>query len=182
MIITNKNIYLSFMQKFKMFNFGEGILKMRDLVEININEGGRPVKRLAPTVKDIIDFEQQAGVKLPVEYVELLSHSNGGHPQLDSFVPSSSEGSRWCIDLFYHIGSDIRSTDNLTKVFNDWKKYLWNGVVPIARDPGGNQICLDTSKDGNVFICVHDEGFRIIEVAPSLSDFLDLLEVDPEMI
>ena len=60
---------------------------MRDLSELNINDGGEQVQRSAPA-RDVVEaFQAQFDVALPLDYLRLLSYSNGGHPELDSIEP-----------------------------------------------------------------------------------------------
>ena len=42
---------------------------MRDLKELNINDGGRPVKRPPPTDADFLFFEQNTGLLVPPDSV-----------------------------------------------------------------------------------------------------------------
>ncbi|HEX8223319.1 MAG TPA: SMI1/KNR4 family protein [Allosphingosinicella sp.] len=60
---------------------------MRNLAELNLNDGGRPVDRAPPSAKAIAEFEREFSVSLPEEYIRLLTFSNGGHPELDTIAP-----------------------------------------------------------------------------------------------
>ena len=57
---------------------------MRNLAELNINEGGKAVERPAPSREDIVEFEQAFGVSLLPGLSFLLQASNGGHPEFDA--------------------------------------------------------------------------------------------------
>jgi hypothetical protein len=161
----------------------EEVFQLRDLSELNINERGKPVARPGPTDEQVRGFEQLFAVQLPPDYLHLLSRSNGGHPELSTFVPADAQtGSRWSIDRFYHLGADTESAENLTRATARWRTHLGESAIPIGCDGGDNQICLDLSRGSAVFVCVHDEGFRRIDVAPSLSAFLALLERDPDFV
>ena len=83
---------------------------MRDLGELNINEGGYPVDRVAPSYGALSKFEQALSVDLPADYKALLRFSNGGHPQLDSF---DTEDGQWSINRFYHLTSDVEDVGGL---------------------------------------------------------------------
>ncbi len=67
---------------------------MRNLSELNINERGKPVGRVAPSDRMIDAFESHFGLKLPTDYIILLRYANGGHPELDSFEPVGRPGTR----------------------------------------------------------------------------------------
>lgn len=119
---------------------------------------------------------------MPVDYISLLLGSNGGHPELDSFVPDgSSSNNRWAIDHFYHLDSGD-SPSNLTIATSRWGEILGEGCVPFACDGGGNQIYLDMNGGGTVVLCIHDESFKRVPVAESFSKFIDKLEQDPDTI
>jgi hypothetical protein len=50
-------------------------------------------------------------------------------------------------------------------------------------DGGGNQFFLDlTTSPPAVKVCVHDENFSIVDIAPSFESFIDGLSLDPDMI
>lgn len=157
---------------------------MRNLEELNINEGGRPVSRPQPSEKDITAFQDHFGHALPVEYMRLLRFANGGYPELDSFVPKGADKSnRWAVNFFYRLESDKNDMAGLWNAVEDWGAVLGKSRLPIACDSGGNQIVLNLeASPAKVELCIHDEGFRIVPVADSFEQFLDLLSVDPDMI
>jgi hypothetical protein len=157
---------------------------MRNLVELNINEGGKRVKRPAPT-KDVIDaFQAHFAVTLPDDYLQLLRHSNGGHPELDSIEPIGRLGAaRWAVNRFYHLDDDKTSTASLWLATERWRSTLGKDALPFAADGGGNQFFLDfKTSPPTVKVCVHDEGFSIMDVAPSLEAFVNALSIDPDMV
>jgi SMI1 / KNR4 family (SUKH-1) len=158
---------------------------MRDLHELNLNEGGRPVTRRAPTAKEITAFEAEHGVSLPGAYLRLLRHANGGHPELDSFLPvdAADAADRWQVNSFYFLDADTEHPESLWRVTRRWRPVLGPHRIPVAQDGGGNQVYLDFTTDPPaVRLCVHDAGFSSRLVAPTFEEFLDLLQDDPDMI
>jgi cell wall assembly regulator SMI1 len=157
---------------------------MRDLRELNINEMGQPVSRPAPTQTEIAEIESALGVSLPSTYKTLLQVANGGHPELNSFVPEGADSeSRWSVDTFYHLSSNKMTPGSVWRAFREYSTVLRPQRFPIARDEGGNQIVLDLNESPpSVKLAIHDEDFREIPVARSLDRFLDLLSTDPDMI
>jgi hypothetical protein len=151
---------------------------MRDLSELNINEGGRHVARPSPSTEIISAFQARYGVTLPEDYLNLLRHSNGGHPELDSFGASP-----WAVNELYHLDYDRSVTDSLWVAMDTWRPILGNRALPFAEDGGGNQFFIDlaTSKAA-VKVCVHDDNFAIIDLAPSFQAFIDGLSFDPDYI
>lgn len=157
---------------------------MRDLQDLNINEGGMPVDRPPPSDREIADLESHFGVKLPDEYVTLLRHANGGHPELDAFQPQGAvEEDLWGVNRFYHLGNDKDDINGLWRATTEWQAAVGKNIVPVANDPGGNQVMLRfDSSPPSVVVCVHDEDFRMIPTADSFGEFIDLLCEDPDMI
>lgn len=157
---------------------------MRDISTININDGGRPVNRDRPSESDIREFEQEFKVLLPLEYLEFLRLTNGGHPENGSFVPLGDKSdNRFSVDYFYHLMSNERQDSlSMWRAMKEWGGSIGDKCVPIGRDGGDNQLFLDLFDNGSVGLCIHDESFKRVMVAKSFSDFLDLLEEDPEMI
>ncbi len=157
---------------------------MRDLLELGLNEGGKPVTRKAPTEEEIRRFEAAHQVSLPDDYVNFLRVSNGGHPELNCFVPKGlAEDNIWSVDVFYHLGDDQSNYYNIWKVTRDWNTVLGEKAIPIAEDGGGNQIFLDFSTTpASVSLCIHDEDFGILTAAASFTEFIDMLALCPEAI
>lgn len=157
---------------------------MRDFAELNINERGKPVGRSSPTEIIISEFQSQFGVTLPQNYIKLLQHANGGHPEIDSIIPiGKPTASRWAVNRFYHLDDDKKSTASLWTVTEKWKNILGENAIPFAADSGGNQFYFDLNTSPPlVKICVHDNAFSKIEIAPSFEAFIDALSVDPDMI
>jgi len=157
---------------------------MRNLDELNVNECGHPVTRKPPTAAQIAEFQSNFGVTLPDEYLVFLRHSNGGHPERDSFRPKGlAEDVSWGVGRFYFLSDDHNDLEGLWAASNEWRWALHSNIVPIGDDDGGNQILLSFDKQPpSVELCVHDEGMRIIHVADSFGEFIDMLSEDPDMI
>lgn len=157
---------------------------MRNFSELNINEGGHPVMRPPPTKEQIYRFEDEFHVRLPETYISLLNHANGGHPEIDAFQPKGAREPGLCgISRFYFLNDD---RENLSGVWRATKAYLPHvsgNVIAIANDGGGNQIFLCFDDDPpSVKMGFHEEGMRLILVADSFEEFIDMLCVDPDMV
>lgn len=157
---------------------------MRDLSKLNINIGGNPVQRPAPNPETIAAYEREFNLKLPDELVQLLNHSNGGHPELDSFaVKGGRDDDRWAVNSFYHLDEERDSSGSLWLMTRRWRPYIGEQAVPFASDGGGNQFFLDLrTTPAVVKVCIHDDNFRVIELAASFGEFIDGLEIDPNMV
>lgn len=69
------------------------------------------------------------------------------------------------------------------KCHNSRTPSLGKDALPFAVDGGGNQFFLDLkSSPQAVKVCVHDDNFSVVNLAPSFEAFIDGLAVDPEMI
>jgi hypothetical protein len=157
---------------------------MRDLNELNMNEGGQPVTRQPPTDAQVADFDSHFGVILPKEYVAFLRHSNGGHPEQNSFRPKGLvEDVRWGVNRFYHLSQDQNDLEGLWGAATEWRQVIAGNTIPIGNDGGGNQLLLSFDHaPPSVEICIHDENMRLIHVADSFGEFIDMLTEDPDMI
>src|SRR5262245_52633494 len=135
---------------------------MRDLRELNMNDGGLPVDRKPPSDNEIREFEMYFGVELPGDYVKFLRHSNGGHPELDAYVPLESTDSELeGVSHFYYLDDDQQGLEGLWGETKVWRDVLSPDIVPIADDGLGNQILLSFDQDPpSVKLCIHDEGMR----------------------
>jgi hypothetical protein len=78
---------------------------------------------------------------------------------------------------------DKSSTTSLWNATKVWRSILGKEAFPFAEDGGGNQFFLDlkTTPD-SVKVCIHDENFLIVDLAPSFSAFIDALSLDAETI
>jgi len=159
---------------------------MRNLREINLNEGGTFVNRLPPTSEQITFVENLIEAKLPAPYLELLQFSNGGHPELDTFYYKSNDiQQHWNIDKFFHISFDTNDMYDVVWNYN----HRWNNankhIVPIAQNGGGDLFCLDLSENGKgrIIVWIHDDPeISLLEVANSFEALIDELILNPDYI
>jgi hypothetical protein len=151
---------------------------MRDLAELHIKQFGRVKPRPKPSDEEISWIEKMTSTKLPDSYLQFIDYSNGGSPQLDTFI---CEGHEWIIDNFFPLTSAHDKIEHFISV--EWSyKHRWPGakkeILPIGSDPLGNLICLDLSSPGleKVILWVHDTaGKQIRLVANSFEEFIDSL-------
>lgn len=158
---------------------------MRKLSELKINERGTLINRLAPTNELIKEYENTYGIKLPDSYIFFLKNCNGGHPQLDTFIPvGQSLNNTWSVNFFYHLDSDISSPTSIWYNTKKWASNLGISAIPFASDSGDNQIVFDykKSKIPQVKICIHDQCYKMINVADSFEEFIGLLFEDPDYV
>jgi hypothetical protein len=87
------------------------------------------------------------------------------------------------VDAFYHLTADDRGPESLWYAVEHWKQTLGQAALPFAADAGGNQFFLDlSSKPATVRLCLHDEAMHIVDIATSFEEFINSLEIDPDMV
>lgn len=155
---------------------------MRNLKELNITYLGKKVLRPSPPASVVGEFEKSLAIQLPRQYLELLQYSNGGHPELDTFVRQSrGENSVWTIDYFYHLDDDRESDYSMWSNAVAWKCCVDKKCVPFACDGCGNQYVINFgTRPPSVCVCIHDENCRMVALANSFADFIDGLSVNPD--
>jgi len=142
------------------------------------------------TEVDVASVERDLGVSLPSDYRSFLLAHNGGHPEPDGFpiqdFPLSDFG---VINGFLGIkDGEYDDLRNYKVVFRD---RIPANFLPIARDPGGNLLCLVVNgpRKGKIYFWFHeeeaDEGKppsedNIYFIANSFNDLLNSLTELPE--
>lgn len=156
---------------------------MRDLAELKFNEGGERVNRAPPSEDVIAAFERAYGVVLPADYVSLLMHSNGGHPEVDTIAPMGrTDIASTAVSRFFFLTEDRENQGGLWGAVRMMGSILGEKQIPFASDGGGNPFVLDmTTTPPMVWKCIVDERYARRDVASSFTDFIDRLEIDPDM-
>nr|WP_320120063.1 SMI1/KNR4 family protein [uncultured Marinifilum sp.] len=139
------------------------------------------------TESQVKRLEERLNFSFPIEYVEHILKNNGGRcePNIFSF---NEEGKKTesCVDWFLAIYEG--EYDNLETEFNALKleeKRMPTSFFPIAHDPGGNYICMD-SEDGKIYFWNHEKEVdyslnndsdhaNLYLIAESLGDFISNL-------
>jgi len=132
------------------------------------------------TIEEIEKFEQNNAITLPSEYKSFLLKYNGGYPMQSNFYIHGSNGDfESILNIFYGIGDMY---DNLQKNIDFLDELFEVGFIPIADDPGGNQICICISEKnfGEIRFWEHELGNEneldnLLFVSKSFSVFIDSL-------
>lgn len=112
------------------------------------------------TGEDIAAWEQRTSQRVPEPYREFLMVHNGGYPDPADFTIEGKEGEPdmvGAVDRFLGVGvAEYGSLDYYLHVYQD---RLPSDFFPIASDPGGNIICMGTSREdaGKIFFWDHEE-------------------------
>lgn len=157
---------------------------MRNLDELNINEGGLSVSRPSPTPEDYEQFEAKFGIPIPEQVRALLSYSNGGHPELDTYFSEDlTEDSSFAIDRFLFLALDSNEVDSFDYALKLWRPLIGPQALPFALDGGGDPFFLDlTAQPAAVKKYLHDSDKDMVFVAPNFEAFIDGLNLNPDYI
>ncbi len=152
---------------------------MRNLAELNLNEGGFPSPLPPPSNDEVLQFEQAFGVSLPEDLLSLLRHVNGGHPELDAV---GGAGGEYAVNRFHHLTSTNIESESLWNAMTEWRPVLGLQAIPFANTGGDDQFFLDCGDvPPSVKLCLHDQAMRIVQIAPTFEAFIDELSIDPDM-
>lgn len=134
-------------------------------------------------------IEQQMGEPLPVDYRMFLLTHNGGVPEPGGFtfiIEGQEQEETSVIEYFFSVreGKSINITrgewEPLEAVWKDYQKEMGEeiSVLPIAKDPCGNLICLGYGSydiKGHVYFFDH-ELEMLSTVADSFTTFCAMLK------
>jgi hypothetical protein len=144
-----------------------------------------------PTADEIAAIEAALGAALPTDFRAFLDVANGGYLEYVVDVPTGADSTEPI--SFCGIFSS-RQSDTLETILGELasgRQYmnLPPGVLPIARDGGGSLLFLDLSPRGQGRVVAYVEGLPewtglraesgLVELAPSLGAYVDLLHIDP---
>lgn len=123
-------------------------------------------------------FESENKIKLPDLYRDFLLRCNGGLVEPNVFLISEDQGET-ALNVFYGVGS---MRNNLAKKMDFFDDIVNLGLIPIASDSGGNQICLGLSGEysDKIYFWSSDNEYdrpeeNLTLLANDLNDFLERL-------
>lgn len=150
---------------------------MRELDDLNINEGGNPVTRLAPTDELFEAFQSETGLPVPQELRSLLKYANGGCPELDTLSGTEQE---FAVDHFFHLTPDDRGTESMWYGALRMRPVLGDKALPFASTGGGDQFFLDLSAHPPAVKLWLHYPESIVEISPTFAGFIDSLAINPD--
>jgi hypothetical protein len=148
----------------------------------NMNDCGRVLSE-----SDIRGIEASLNIRLPAEYCEFLLTYNGGIPEPRAFpIRGLANNPFGVVQEFLGIDCPIVSS-NLRWTYEAMKQRLPSNLFAIARDDGGDLICLSlfgADSDSVVFWDIHQEDTsptygNVYYVASSFTEFLAGLRMLP---
>lgn len=138
---------------------------------------------------EIAEFEDSVDFVLPSSYREFLHHYNGGRPEPNMFpIQDFYADTHGLLDRFLSIAEG--NVLDLTRHILVFHERIPPELLPIARDPGGNLICLAVkgSNYGKIYYWDHetevDDGEQptydnVYFIANSFDDLLNSLTPSP---
>jgi cell wall assembly regulator SMI1 len=140
------------------------------------------------TERQIDEAERGLGRSIPPDYRKFLLQYNGGRPVPSDFVmagPRKGSTQIGTVRYFLGIGTP-EETENLDYVLGVFSDRMPPRIFPIARDPGGNFICISNegADTGTVYFWDHEreseEGEapgeqNLFIIANSFDEFLEKL-------
>lgn len=94
---------------------------------------------------EIAAAEKELGREIPGPYREFLTQHNGCRVDPPNFdMPEGSTSPHGSVSWFLGVGSDLDESLRIVGIAELYEGRLPGELVPVARDPGGNLICMDT--------------------------------------
>jgi hypothetical protein len=128
--------------------------------------------------REIEAFEQEIGYALPQGYRKFLQTTNGGDPEDAGhfFVRKALRQSNvWTrVRFFYGLRRADVECWTLSGTLELCEELLADGLLPIATDDFGNQICLSLKGEvGSIQFWIHDRDVPNERLAGSFEEFLE---------
>jgi len=152
--------------------------KMRSLRGYYVQDGD---PRLL-TEKDLVRIEDEIGFNLPDDYREFISRFGCYCPEayaVFSFKEPFQNNDEGIVSVFY--GLLEGDSYDLLRNFETYKERILIEALPIASDPGGNQICLILTGKyrGKIYFWDHEEELldksNLYLIADSFDEFITSL-------
>jgi len=127
------------------------------------------------TLVDLENFEKENFIAFPNEYKYFLHEYNGGHPDKSLFkIKSNFEEYENVLNVFYGIGTKYAKLEN---IINYLDELIEIGFLPIANDPGGNQICIGISNEfyQKIYFWDHETEIKLENLQFVSDSFLEFL-------
>ena len=120
---------------------------------ITISDSQPPIQH-----HDITAIEQQLGIQLPSDYRTFLLAHNGGHPEPNTFPIQSFYADQYGL-LEWFVCISPNDPNDLAHMMSTFHDRIPSNVLTIARDPGGNLLCmaLTGANLGTVYYWDHEE-------------------------
>ncbi len=149
------------------------------MTHVAISESYQPLQEA-----DILRLEQELRAELPRDYRSFLLAHNGGTPDPDVFIIGGDPEDEDVVSQF--LGIQQGEYEDLFNLLGVFRGRIPDNLLPVARDPFGNLICLSITGEnrGKVYFWDHEEeamegevpDYRNVSwIADSFKSFLDSL-------
>lgn len=117
-------------------------------------------------------IENELSVKLPTDFINLITEYNGARPSLISF--DIKDEKEKVFDAL--IDFSPNSKNNVIEIYNRLKKNNNKKIIPFGEDGFGNYICFQyqNSENPNVVFFNHENN-QVKHIADNFKDFIEML-------
>ena len=138
---------------------------------------------------DIRHVEQTIGITMPESLADFYMNTNGGFPEKTSWIVDGEEQVR--VQCFLPMKNRTRFSNTIEATYRTGleEDYFVKGLVPFAKDFGGNFVCFD-GEGGIVFYTMdtwsagtdkeQSKKEAMTPITDSFQDFLNGLQPEPE--
>lgn len=149
---------------------------------ITISDSEKPL-----TAEDLKRTENRINIDFPAQYRNFLLKHNGGHPEPSVFKFKCEGQEAEIAAVAYFLAIYDGKEENFLDYLKTYEDRIPSGLMPIARDPGGNVILIGT-KDahlGKIYFWQQDfepetpDFSNICSIADSFDEFFNSL-FDPD--
>jgi cell wall assembly regulator SMI1 len=122
--------------------------------------------------KEVEDIGNKLDVKFPLDFKNIVLENNGASPEKMSFDTQDTKERV----AEYLLSFSSNDKDNILDVFNALEDRLPKKLIPVMRDPFGNYICFDFSKENtqDLYFWNH-ENDTLEYISKTFTQFLDKL-------
>ncbi|MDD2507560.1 MAG: SMI1/KNR4 family protein [Aliarcobacter skirrowii] len=122
--------------------------------------------------KEFEDIENKLDVKFPLDFKNIVLENNGASPEQMSFDTLNTKERV----AEYLLSFSPKDKDNILDVFNALGDRFPKKLIPVMKDPFGNYICIDFSKEDsqNLYFWNH-ENDTLEYISKTFTQFLDKL-------
>ena len=136
----------------------------------------KPNKGLSDEV--IEEIQDEYAIVFPEDYKVFLRKYNGGEPHLAECIDDGDFFTSIRNLFSFRTGEEYSSVEKFPLPFDyDLEFWLEHGLIPIGDNIWGDLFMMNVKNaPGRVYFSVHDEGFRLIRLANSFTDFIGLFK------
>jgi hypothetical protein len=134
----------------------------------------RVISNPAPARPEVIRAaEDELRVPLPADFMAIAAHHQGAAPEPAGIVLPN--GWETAVDCLFHF-EDSPFTSNILAAGFPYEGVLDKGIIPFARDTGGDLFCFNYREDyDNPSVVFFSTDTGMLPLAASFTDFIGML-------